>query len=89
MDPPHFYSYYFYLNATSFPNIEKLFFTCRAMPQLWDYVMEVIVNIGKTNTMTIKWGKTKPKTDKDKNVVNKRITVRYSSRLQRHPVTIF
>ena len=59
------------------------------MPQLWDYVMEVIVNIGKTNTMTIKWGKTKSKTDKDKNVVNKRMTVRYSSRLQRHPVTIF
>ena len=51
------------------------------MPQLWDYVMEVIVNIGKTNTMTNKWGKTKSKTDKDKNVVNKRMTVRYSSRL--------
>ena len=56
---------------------------------IWDHVMEVIENIGKTNTMTIKWGKTKSKTDKDKNVVNKRITVRYSSRLQRHPVTIF
>ena len=28
--------------------------------------MEVIVKIGKTNTMTNTWGKTKTKTDKDK-----------------------
>ena len=37
--------------------------------------MEVIVKIGKTNTMTNTWGKTKTKTEKDKKVENKRITV--------------
>ena len=44
--------------------------------------MEVIVKIGKTNTMTNTWGKTKIKTDKDKKVENKRITVRFSNQLQ-------
>ena len=33
-------------------------------------IMEVIVKIGKTNTMTNTWGKTKTKTEKDKNVEN-------------------
>ena len=39
--------------------------------------------------MTNTWGKTKRKTDKDKKVENKRITVKFSHRLQRNPVTIF
>ena len=37
--------------------------------KLWENVMEVMVKIEKTNTMTNTWGKTKTKTDKDKNVV--------------------
>ena len=41
--------------------------------------MEVIVTIGKTNTMTNAWGKTKTKTDKDKKLENKRITVKFSN----------
>ena len=40
--------------------------------KLWENVMEVIVKIEKTNTMTNTWRKTKTKTktktDKDKNV---------------------
>ena len=40
--------------------------------------MEVIVKIGKTNKMTNTWGKTKTKTEKDKKVENKRITVKFS-----------
>ena len=39
--------------------------------------MEVIVKLGKTNAMTNTWGKTKTKTDKDKNLENKRITVKF------------
>ena len=42
--------------------------------------MEVIVKIGKTNALANTWGKTKTKTDKDKKVENKRITVKFSSR---------
>ena len=41
--------------------------------------MEVIVKIGKTNTMTNAWGKTKTKTGKDKKLENKRITVKFSN----------
>ena len=52
-------------------------------------IMEVIVKIGKTNTMTNTWGKTKTKNDKDKKMENKRITVKFTYRLQRHPVTMF
>ena len=37
----------------------------RCHRKLWENVMEVIVKIEKTNTMTNTWGKTK--TDKDKN----------------------
>ena len=44
--------------------------------------MEVLVKIGKANTVTNIWGKTKTKTDKDKKVENKRITVKFSKRLQ-------
>ena len=51
--------------------------------------MEVIVKLGKTNRMTNTWGKTKTKTDKDKKVENKRITVKFSKRQQRHVSTIF
>ena len=40
--------------------------------KLWENVMDVIVKIEKTNTMTNTWGKTK--TDKDKNVGEWRIT---------------
>ena len=40
--------------------------------------MEVIVKLGKTNTMTNTWGKTKTMTDKDKKVENKRINVKFS-----------
>ena len=43
--------------------------------------MEVIVKIGKTNTMTNTWGKTKTKTDKDKKMEKKRINVEFSKRL--------
>ena len=39
--------------------------------------MEVIIKIGKTNTMTNTWGKTKTKTEKDKKV-KKRITVKFT-----------
>ena len=41
--------------------------------------MEVIVKIGKANTMTNIWGKTKTKTDKDKKVKSKRISVKFSN----------
>ena len=41
--------------------------------------MEVIVKIGKTNTMTNALGKTKTKTDKDKKLENKRITAKFSN----------
>ena len=37
--------------------------------KLWENVMEVVVKIKKTNTMTNTWGKTKTNTDKDKNIV--------------------
>ena len=37
--------------------------------------MEVIVKLGKTNTMTNTRGKTKTKTDNDKKVESKRIPV--------------
>ena len=49
--------------------------------------MKVIIKLGMTNTMTHAWGKTK--TEKDKKVATKGITVTFSNRLQRHPVTIF
>ena len=51
--------------------------------------MEVIVKLGKTNTMTNTWGQTKTKTDKDKKVESERISVKFSNRLQRHLATIF
>ena len=35
--------------------------------KLWGNVMDVIVKIEKTNTMTNTWRNTKTKTDKDKN----------------------
>ena len=41
--------------------------------------MEVIVKIGKTNIMTNTWGKTRTKTEKDKKVANKGITVTFSN----------
>ena len=50
---------------------------------------EVIVKIGKTNTKINTWGTNKTKTEKDKKVKNKRITVKFSIRLQYHPATIF
>ena len=46
--------------------------------------MEVIVTLGKTNTMTNTWGKTKTETDKDKKLESKRISVKFSNWLQRH-----
>ena len=51
--------------------------------------MEVIVKLGKTNTMTNTWGKTKTKTPRDKKVESKRISVKFSNRLQRHLATKF
>ena len=51
--------------------------------------MEIIVKIEKTNTLTNTWGKTKTKTDKDKNDGELGITVKFSNRLQRHLATIF
>ena len=45
------------------------------MRNFWKYI-EVIVKIGKANTVTNIRGKTKTKTDKDKKVENKRITVK-------------
>ena len=51
--------------------------------------MEVIVKLGKTNTMTKTWGKTKTTTDKGKKVEGKRISFKFSDRLQRHLETIF
>ena len=41
------------------------------------------IKLGKTNTMTNTWGKTKTKTDKDKKVEGKRISVKFSNRLSR------
>ena len=49
--------------------------------------MEVIVKIGKTNTMANTWGKTK--TEKHMKVADKGITVILSNRLQHHPASIF
>ena len=48
-----------------------------------------VLSLRTTNTMTKTWGKTKTKTGKDKKVENKRITVKFSNRLQRHLATIF
>ena len=42
--------------------------------------MEVIVKLGKTNTMTNTWGKTKTKTDNDKKVESKNISTVKKSR---------
>ena len=50
---------------------------------------EVTVKLGKTNTMTNTWGKTKTKTPRDKKVESKRISVKFSNRLQRHLATKF
>ena len=50
--------------------------------------MEVIVRIGKINTMANTWGKTKTKKHKDKKVESKRITVEFSNRLQRDLATL-
>ena len=44
--------------------------------------MERIVKIEKTKTMTNTWREKKTKTDKDKNVREQRITVKFSNRLQ-------
>ena len=51
--------------------------------------MEVIVKLRRTNAMTNAWGKTKTKIDKDNKVESKRISVKFSNRLQRHLATIF
>ena len=47
--------------------------------------MEVIIKI--ENTMPNTQGKTKTKTDKDKNDGELGITVEFNNRLQRHPVS--
>ena len=41
--------------------------------------MEVIVKTRKTNAMTNTWGATKTKTEKDKKVENRKITVKFSN----------
>ena len=58
--------------------VVKYYFLCRAMSH-FGKCMEVIVKLGKTNTMTNAWGKTKTKTDKDKKVKSKRILVEYNN----------
>ena len=40
---------------------------CGCHRKLWENVMEVMVKIEKTNTMTNIWGNTQTGTDKDKN----------------------
>ena len=57
--------------------------------QFWKNVIEFIIKTEKTNTMTNIWGKakTETKTDKDKNVGEYGITVKFSNQLQRHPVS--
>ena len=42
-------------------------------------VLEGIIKIEKTNTMTKTWRNTKTKTDKDKNDGEERITVKFSN----------
>ena len=77
------FSYLLQIDDASFGSYTLCVGQCRNFGKC----MEVIVMIGKTNSMTNTWGETKTKTDKDMKVENKRTTVKLSNQLQRHLVS--
>ena len=53
--------------------------------KLWENVIEVLVKIEKTNTMTYTWERQRQ--TKTRMPENEKITVNFSNRLQRHLVS--